>query len=185
MCPALSADGSTVYFLSERNGGSMNVYSMPLANPAALTKISDFSTHPVRFLSVADNGTMCYTYDGAIYTQLNGEKPALVDIDIVRDDVDLPSSLSFTNGATSASVSPDGKQVAFTVRGNVFVTSVEYGTTKANCVRKHFEQGISNFILIDDNKSVRDGWHLGETIEPHEDLPTALWRLVEEYTSQS
>lgn len=130
LCPALSADGSTVYFLSERNGGSMNVYSMPLANPAALTKISDFSTHPVRFLSVADNGTMCYTYDGAIYTQLNGEKPALVDIDIVRDDVDLPSSLSFTNGATSASVSPDGKQVAFTVRGNVFVTSVEYGTTK-------------------------------------------------------
>ena len=130
LCPALSADGSTVYFLSERNGGSMNVYSMPLANPAALTKISDFITHPVRFLSVADNGTMCYTYDGAIYTQLNGEKPALVDIDIVRDDVDLPSSLSFTNGATSASVSPDGKQVAFTVRGNVFVTSVEYGTTK-------------------------------------------------------
>lgn len=130
LCPALSADGSTVYFLSERNGGSMNVYSMPLANPAALTKISDFSTHPVRFLSVADNGTMCYTYDGAIYTQVNGEKPALVDIDIVRDDVDLPSSLSFTNGATSASVSPDGKQVAFTVRGNVFVTSVEYGTTK-------------------------------------------------------
>lgn len=56
---------------------------------------------------------------------------------------------------------------------------VEYGTTKANCVRKHFEPGISNFILIDDNKSVRDGWHLGETIEPHEDLPTALWRLVE------
>ena len=56
---------------------------------------------------------------------------------------------------------------------------VEYGTTKANCVRRHFEPGISNFILIDDNKSVRDGWHLGETIEPHEDLPTALWRLVE------
>lgn len=130
LCPALSADGKTVYFLSERDGKSMNVYSMPLSQPSAVKALTSFTTHPVRFLSVADNGTMCYAYDGAIYTQRPGAEPQRVDIDIVRDDVDLPASLSFTSGATSASVSPDGKQVALTVRGNVFVTSVDYTTTK-------------------------------------------------------
>lgn len=130
LCPALSADGKTVYFLSERDGKSMNVYSMPLSQPSAVKALTSFTTHPVRFLSVADNGTMCYAYDGAIYTQRPGAEPQRVGIDIVRDDVDLPASLSFTSGATSASVSPDGKQVALTVRGNVFVTSVDYATTK-------------------------------------------------------
>lgn len=130
LCPALSADGKTVYFLSERDGKSMNVYSMPLSQPSSAKAVTNFTTHPVRFLSVADNGTMCYTYDGAIYTQRAGSEPQLVGIDIVRDDVDLPARLSFTSGATSASVSPDGNQVALTVRGNVFVTSTDYATTK-------------------------------------------------------
>ena len=39
---------------------------------------------------------------------------------------------------------------------------VEYGTTKADCIRKHAEVAI----LIDDNKNVRNGWHLGRTIDP-------------------
>ena len=39
---------------------------------------------------------------------------------------------------------------------------VAYGTTKADCVRHKAETAI----LIDDNKKVRQGWHLGETIDP-------------------
>lgn len=39
---------------------------------------------------------------------------------------------------------------------------VQYGTTKAKCVAKLASPGI----LIDDNKRVRDGWHLGDTIDP-------------------
>lgn len=44
---------------------------------------------------------------------------------------------------------------------------VQYGTTKANCVRKYLAEN-ETAILIDDNKKVRDGWHLGETIDPTE-----------------
>ena len=43
---------------------------------------------------------------------------------------------------------------------------VAYGTTKANCVRKYLNEGEA--ILIDDNAKVREGWHLGETINPTE-----------------
>lgn len=39
---------------------------------------------------------------------------------------------------------------------------VAYGTTKADCVRK---AGEGQKILVDDNKKIRDGWHLGATID--------------------
>lgn len=39
---------------------------------------------------------------------------------------------------------------------------VEYGTTKANCVRKYANPAI----LIDDDAKVRSGWTLGGTIDP-------------------
>ena len=57
-------------------------------------------------------------------------KPQKVKIDIIRDDQHAIADLSFSSGATSATVSPDGKQVAFIVRGEVFVTSTDYSTTK-------------------------------------------------------
>lgn len=56
--PVMGVDGTTVYMLSERDGGSFNVYSFPLATPAALTKLTDFTTHPVRFLSQGADGTL-------------------------------------------------------------------------------------------------------------------------------
>lgn len=57
---------------------------------------------------------------------------------------------------------------------------VAYGTTKANCVRKAASQ--SSAILIDDNAKVRNGWHLGETIDPTaiDDLPAVLRSYLRE-----
>ncbi|MBQ2236099.1 MAG: PD40 domain-containing protein, partial [Muribaculaceae bacterium] len=83
-----------------------------------------------RFLSVAHDGTLCYTWDGEIYTQREGGQPHKVAIDLYHDDGDGVTRLSKTRGATSAAVSPDGKQVAMVIRGEVFVTSVDYETTK-------------------------------------------------------
>ena len=111
--PILSDNGTEVYFLSERDGGS----------------VTTFKTHPVRFLSQG-KGILCYTYDGEIYTQTVGGKPQKVKISLTEDDADNVARLSFSNGATSATPSADGEQVAFIVRGEVFVTSADYVTTK-------------------------------------------------------
>lgn len=128
--PVFAPDGQTVYFLSERDGSTFNVYSFPISSPQSLKTVTHFKTHPVRFLSMGSNGTLCYTYDGEIYTQKQGDKPQKVKIDIIRDDQNTIADLNFSNGATSATVSLDGKQVAFIVRGEVFVTSADYNTTK-------------------------------------------------------
>lgn len=92
--------------------------------------MTGFKTHPVRFLSVGGNGTLCYTYDGEIYTQRPASTPQKVNINVTRDDHNRIADLNFTKGATSATVSPDGKQIAFIIRGEVFVTSADYSTTK-------------------------------------------------------
>lgn len=53
---------------------------------------------------------------------------------------------------------------------------VKYGTTKANCTRKH--GGFQ--ILIDDNDSIRNGWSLGNTINANENIIDKLIDLLEE-----
>ena len=44
---------------------------------------------------------------------------------------------------------------------------VQYGATKANSVRRYLEEE-ETAILIDDNAKVRNGWTLGETVDPTE-----------------
>lgn len=53
---------------------------------------------------------------------------------------------------------------------------VAYGTTKANTVRQYTD----NAILVDDNTKVRNGWTLGNTIDPTtQNLIEELEKLIE------
>jgi tricorn protease len=127
--PAISADGNTVYILSERNGGTFNLWSFPLNNPSAARQLTNFTEHPVRFLSRANNGVMAFTYNGELYTMdSDTAQPTKVNIDVVTDNALKVDKIGLSpNGGVA---SPDGKLVAFISRGDVFVTSVEYSTTK-------------------------------------------------------
>ena len=74
---------------------------------------------------------LCYGYDGEIYTVKEGAIPQKVQISIVTDknDKDLIRQIK-RSGATEISLSPDAKEIAFVLRGDVYVTSTEYSTTK-------------------------------------------------------
>lgn len=53
---------------------------------------------------------------------------------------------------------------------------VKYGTTKANCTRR-----LGGFqVLVDDNEAVRNGWHLGDTIDANENILGRLVDLLEQ-----
>lgn len=148
--PALSADGKTVYILSERGGDTFNVWSFPIDNPSAAKRITDFSTHSVRFLSRAANGTMAFTYDGEIYTMASDNSaPAKISVDVVADAASSVEKLNVK--PKNAVVSPDGKSVAFISRGDVFVTSVEYPTTvqvtRTPAAERHLSWGADNRTL--------------------------------------
>lgn len=127
--PVWSADGRSFYYLSEESG-SFNVYKTD-AEGKTKQQITRHTTHPVRFLSAASDGTLCYSYDGEIYTVKEGREPSKVGVRIVSDKVenDVIQKL-LSQGATDIAVSPNAKEVAFIVRGDVYVTSVDYETTR-------------------------------------------------------
>ncbi len=126
--PVMSADDKTVYYLSEQDG-SFNVWSFPIDNPSARQQITQFKTHPVRFLSLADTGMLCFGYNGAIYTQVPGTAPSVVNIQ-VSGDITSNDQLIQSVFPRGGQPSRDGKQIAFVHRGDIFVTSTTYPTTK-------------------------------------------------------
>ena len=56
---------------------------------------------------------------------------------------------------------------------------VQYGTTKANTIRKYLDN-YETAILFDDNEKVRNGWTCGEAINPEEvDIVEYLLALLD------
>ena len=127
--PVWASDGKSFYYLSEEQG-TFNVFQRtPGANTSK--QITFHTKNPVRFLSIANDNKLCYGYDGEIYTLAPGGKPQKVTVSILSDknDKDIIRQIR-SNGATDIAVSPKGNEVAFIMRGDVYVTSIEYKTTK-------------------------------------------------------
>ena len=131
--PVLSADGNTCYFLSERSG-SFNVWSFPIDNPSNVKQLTSFTKHPIRFLSVDNQGVLCFNIHGAIYTfdtKVQGAQPVRISIDIINDSRRNDIAYKVMNqGATEMALSPSGKEVAFVIRGEIYVTAVDHEVTK-------------------------------------------------------
>ena len=103
---------------------------MPADNPSAAKQVTKFKTHPVRFLTIAQNGILCYGYNGEIYTQSANGSPKKLEVTIRDEEPSDKLTYMSVSGGGSATVSPDGKMIATVSRGEVFVTSTDYATTK-------------------------------------------------------
>ncbi len=127
--PVWAADNQSFYYLSEQDG-SFNIYRRNIASGKD-TQITQQKKNPIRFLTSSDNGLLCYGFDGEIYTVKEGGQPQKVNISITTDN-DEPSLIRKVQswGATEIALSPDAKEVAFVMHGDVYVTSTEYKTTK-------------------------------------------------------
>ncbi|HRQ75494.1 MAG TPA: S41 family peptidase [Phycisphaerales bacterium] len=140
--PNWSPDERSVYFLSERNGDS-NVYRMPLRANAPAEQLTFFKNHPVRHLTVARNGHATFSWHGDIYHLAPGAEPKRVPIEIAVDGRGGPIMETRRTGATEFAVSPNGKEVAFVVRGEIFVTSTEFATTRRITNTPEQERSVS------------------------------------------
>ncbi|MDE7407214.1 MAG: peptidase S41, partial [Muribaculaceae bacterium] len=119
-----ASGGKDFYYLSEEDG-TFNVYKRSMAT-GATTQLTKHTMHPVRSLTAANDGTMSYSWNGELYTLKEGGEPQRVDV-VINGDVterDVVNQLR-SSGATDIAVSPDGKEVAFVVRGDVYVANVE------------------------------------------------------------
>ena len=127
--PVFSADEKSIYYLSEKSG-TFNVHKLSLNNPTQSQQITNFKLHPVRFLSVG-NGVISFGFDGELYTMKEGQKPSKVKVQITTQNINNTDKyISINGGISEMAISPNGKEIAFIARGEVFVTSEDKSFTK-------------------------------------------------------
>ncbi len=187
--PVWASDGKSFYYLSEADG-TFNVWKRSL-DGSQQTQLTHFAKNPVRFLSVAHDGTLSFGYDGELYTMKEGSEPQRVSVSITADSYDdqLIRQI-YRGGATEVRVSPSGKEVAFVLHGDVYVTSVDYTTTKQITDTPEQERSID---FSPDGRSIvyaaeRNGlWQIYQTSikNPSEKLFTYATELKEEQLVKS
>ncbi|TVR15092.1 MAG: peptidase S41 [Balneolaceae bacterium] len=171
--PVFSADESHIFYLSEESG-SFNVHRMNLASPGESEQITFFEDHPVRFLSHG-NGVFAFGYRGELYTMREGEEPVKVELSIRTQASANPDSfISINGGVQEMAISPNGKEIAFIARGEVFVTSADGALTKRITTTPQQERFVT-FTPDGDGvvyASKRDGrWNIYKTTRQRDEEP--------------
>jgi len=141
--PVFAPSGKDYYFLSERSG-NFNIWKGSLESSTKPTQITHFAPHPVRGLSISDNGKMLFSYNGDLYTIREGEQAAKLNITITKDQlVKDKTRRSVSYGANSIAASPNGKEIALESRGDIFITSIDHKTTRRITCTPERERGVS------------------------------------------
>ncbi len=163
--PVFTPDQQGIYFLSEKSG-TFNVWKMSL-DGGSEKQITSFDKHPVRYLTVSNDGTLCFSFNGELYTMKEGSQPRKVPVNIINDSRYNPEKIvSVNKDITEMALSPNGKEVAFIHRGEVFVASVKEGTTRRITDTPEQERSVS---FSPDGRSIlyageRNGsWNIYET----------------------
>jgi C-terminal processing protease CtpA/Prc len=131
-------DSRTIYFSSSESG-EYNLYRIKIGDdgkaaskPEQLTNFWESTTmwkdYSIRYFGISSDGsTIVFEKDNNIYLmKTTGGSPQKIDIQISADDRFDPIEFkTFTNNAGNYSVSPNGKLIAFVIRGEVFVKEAD------------------------------------------------------------
>lgn len=173
--PVFSSDDQSVYYLSEKNG-SQNIFKAPLTSKIAEQQLTKFSEHPVRHLTRSKDNTLCFSWMGEIYTLKDGSEPKKLNVSILADFRGYNEKIvPINSGATQMALSPNGKEIAFIVRGEVFVSSSEGGMTKRITNTPQQERNIT---FAPDGRTL---YYSGERNNSWDIYKTSLIRKEEPY----
>jgi tricorn protease len=127
--PLFTADSKTIYYVTDRSG-TANVWQMPVTGGPG-RQITRYQAGAVRYPSISqDRKSMAFECDFGIWTlALNGKAtPARVLVTAADDQPSPgPATRTFTSGASEYEVSPDGKQIALVLHGEIFTIPTETG----------------------------------------------------------
>jgi len=118
-----------LYFLSDR-GRRMrsNLWVLNPADPASARQLTFFEDFDIHFPSIGPDAIV-FEAGGRLYLfDLRSEKASEVDIEVVTDRSTLrPKVVSVGDLVEDAGISPSGKRVLFTARGEIFSVPAEHG----------------------------------------------------------
>ena len=132
------------FFISERSG-SLNVWHQRLPEgESSARQITFHETHPVRDLTASRKGDLAYSFNGQVYFGSAGETPAPVPIRFVTTPAEDPVvRINAAEDITEFVLSPNDKEIAFIVRGDVFVTSTDFATTRRITATPGIERNLA------------------------------------------
>src|SRR6478609_2018327 len=113
-----------VYFISDEVNGEYNLYTFDKGKKTGLTKFTTSIKTPV---VNANGGKVVFEKDYQLWVyDVAGKKAEKLDIKLLRNNI-LPAEKDYevTRNITNFDLSPDGKKLAFTSRGELFVSDVE------------------------------------------------------------
>jgi len=120
-----TADGKTVYFASERDG-IYNVYKSDMSG-GDVRKVSNVREDGITSPSVSSDGkTVVYENAGRIYRiPASGGGAKEIVITVATDEKENIVSKQVFTTTDEFALSPNGKYIAFTARGDIYVTYTE------------------------------------------------------------
>ena len=139
--------GDSIYYLSENGNNNFNVWSMDSKGDNA-KQISKFETHPVRHLSVSNDGLLSFTQHGRLFTLDPGQEPQPLEITFHTDTQTSDYEIKNVSSISEFAVSPNGKEIAIVSRGEIFVTSRDFKTTVQITNTATQERSVSFLSLI-------------------------------------
>lgn len=126
--PMYSADGKTLFYVSDRSG-AQNLWTRA-ASGGAEKQLTSFADGRVLWPTISGDGrSIAFERDFGIWSyDITGGSAKSVAITL-RGSASgaLVEHRTLTNGLQELAVSPDGKKVAFTVRGKIFAASSHDG----------------------------------------------------------
>ena len=149
------SDNSTLYFLSS-NDGDYNLYALKIdangeANPK-IEKITNYKDESIRAFGIsADGKTIVFEKDMNLYLlKTAGGTAKKIAIEINTDDkLDATEQKVFSTGATENAISPNGKLMAYSIRGEIFLKEVDKEKTRSINVSEHGYRDIEPTWLND------------------------------------
>ncbi|MHC1707124.1 MAG: PDZ domain-containing protein [Bacteroidales bacterium] len=122
-------NGNTVYFLSNRDR-IMNLFAYDIDNKT-ITKISNFTEYDIKFPSLGNNAIVFENGGFIYYYDFNSKQIQKIAI-ILADDFEKGRNELKDAGKniTSADISPDGKRIVVSGRGDIFSVPVKSGITR-------------------------------------------------------
>jgi C-terminal processing protease CtpA/Prc/Tol biopolymer transport system component len=134
---------NTLYFLSS-NEGAYNIYRLNIATNGKFSdkpeKLTSFKDESVRSFSVSMDGkTIVFEKDMNLYTlKTSGGSAQKLNIQINADErLDATEQKTFATGANQYAVSPNGKFLAFSIRGEIFLKEADKEKSRSVNVSEH------------------------------------------------
>ncbi|MFN7945268.1 MAG: DPP IV N-terminal domain-containing protein [Blastocatellia bacterium] len=135
MWPMWSGDGRSVFYVSDRSG-AQNIWMKPLSGPAK--QITKFRDGRVLWPNISPDGkTIVFERNFGIW-KLDTANGNAAEVSIVRRGAPAGPSvehLTLNSNIQELALSPDGKKVAFIVRGEIFAASAKDGGDAARVSR--------------------------------------------------